>query len=791
MKTWHVHIQGQVQGIGFRPFVYRLATEMGLKGTVCNTGDGVHIHLNGEVPLVEAFTKTIRQQSPAQAKITHLHLEEIEPLSFNSFEIVHSKFNGQTNTLLSPDFALCKDCKREMETDGNRRLLYPFITCTNCGPRYSIITGLPYDRPQTEMAAFNQCSTCLKEYHNPLDRRYFSQTNSCPECGIQLIYDCPDGKTINDVPSIIEQITQSWADGNVIAIKGLGGYLLTCDANNPNAIKELRNFKNRQEKPFAVMLPDHTYLEAWFSYEDIALETLHSAQSPIVLFAPKPDIPIARELIAPKVEPIGVMLPYAPLFQLLCRQFGKPIVATSGNRNQMPIISNDQEASAVFKAPITGILSHNRPISFPIDDSVVAFSPIAKQKVIYRRARGLAPTFFHQNVRLDAKHRMAFGADLKSAFSIMHQNQIYTSQYLGNLSSFPVQERFRMVAKRFLNLLNTAPEEILCDAHPNYFSTFLASEMSEELNVPIFKILHHQAHFGAILGEHGLIESEKPIMGVIWDGTGYGADREIWGGEFFKYDQFDIHRIAHFEYFPSIAGDKMAKEPRIAALSTCTLASESLPGLSQKFTNEEWQVYKKLLQQPSLTQTSSVGRLFDAVSALLGLCDIQSYEGAAATQLEQLAWKHINQHGVYFERHYLADYSGTSPIPVGTIINGIILDINAKTPMDAIAATFHYTLVIAIKRIAAVHQFEKIAFSGGVFQNRLLLDLIHWHLEGSYDLYFHQQLSPNDENIGFGQLMVHQIHQHKLAAFNQKTSQTPNSSNLSPQKQKHVFSNSR
>lgn len=758
--TWHIHIQGQVQGVGFRPFVYVLAQQFGLNGWVNNTVDGVHIVFNAVPSIAENFKQAIIKQAPRLARITSIALVDIEEKFFDNFQIIHSEDKGQRNLLLTPDFGMCEDCKRELQEQKNRRKEYAFITCTNCGPRYSIIHSFPYDRVNTEMDSFKMCDACQAEYNNPLDRRYYSQTNSCPDCAIELqLFNHQQAAVSISQSKIIDLVVQYWKAGKIVAIKGIGGYLLTCDATNEKAIQTLRARKYRPSKPFALMYPSLDDLVD-FQVEDCEREMLESAISPIILLKLKPSVQ-ALKGIAPSLNRVGVMLPYTPLYDLLLQNFGKPIIATSGNVSGSPIVFKDKKALNELTTIADFILTNNREIVVPQDDSVIQFTTFKKQPIILRRSRGLAPTYINANLTWSKESTLAMGAMLKSTFSLLHNGNVYISQYLGDLEHFDTQQHYEQVMQHFLQLFDTQPEFILCDKHSAYPSAQFGKKLAEEFNISFSTIQHHIAHFGAVLGENNLLHSEAPVLGVIWDGTGLGEDGQIWGGEFFNYQNYDFTRCTHFGYFDFILGDKMPKEPRISALSACWGVTAANEILKEKFSKIEWQVYSKLLEKENTLKTSSVGRLFDAVASLLGILDQQTYEGEAAMQLEAMATRYFKAHGLHFSSSYFEEVSPDNSISTKALMLGIIRDLQQDKTVDWIAAKFHYSLVQLIKYLANNLNIHKIAFSGGVFQNGLLVDLIQHHLSQTFDLYFHQQLSPNDENISFGQLVCHEIHQFK------------------------------
>ncbi len=783
MRSWHIHIEGQVQGVGFRPRIFLLAQKYELKGWVNNTTDGVHVQYSATEKMADAFYRNLLIEAPALARITRHQLREIEAQNFDDFQIVHSSTSAVSSLLLSPDFALCTACRSELQADSNRRKAYPFITCTHCGPRYSILQRLPYDRIYTAMKPFSMCPDCEAEYHTVEDRRYYSQTNSCPQCSIDLSLFDVEGQLLEKEWMPIQQaVVAAWAAGKTVAIKGIGGYLLTCAASDAQAIERLRKRKHRPSKPLALMFPSTRILQDLLPLKADELEALESSMAPIVLLdldEKKESLPLAIEAIAPGLNQVGVMLPYAPLFELLLSEFGQAIVATSGNISHSPIVFKDKKALAQLPAIADLIVSNNREISLPQDDSVLRFSPVFRKAILLRRSRGYAPTYINANLDLPSKTILGMGAMLKSTFSFLHQHNLYCSQYLGDLESFDTEENYKHSIRHFLDLFQTKPAVLLCDKHPEYPSTEYAKHLAKTLDIPLELVPHHLAHFGAVLGENNLLQSEEAILGVIWDGTGLGEDGQIWGGEFFKYEHYDFLRCYHFDYLDFIAGDKMAKEPRIAAYAACWDVMGANTFLQDKFTTVEWQVYGKLLEKNDSLQTSSVGRIFDAVAALLGILDKQSFEGEAAMQLENLAQQYFNQQGsLDFSESYFMEGAHYYRIPTKTLMSRLIMDLQKGKAKDFIAAKFHFSLVQIIKIVAGHLQLKKIALSGGVFQNALLVDLLQQHLNDDFTLYFHQQLAPNDENISFGQVMFHQIQQYKKSFHSNKSIA-------------HVFSDSR
>lgn len=777
--TFHLHLTGLVQGVGFRPFVWQLARAMKLNGTVSNGVDGVHIYLTTNRETANQFRRRVLTEAPVLSRIRSAWLVETEPVCYSDFRIVESQSAVLATVVLTPDFALCDGCRAEINDPANRRFGYAFATCTTCGPRYSISHNLPYDRPATTMADFRMCAVCEAEYHDPENRRFYAQTNSCPNCAIRMQLLDKAGQCVSDNQQVIvEQTVALLKRGKTVAVKGIGGYLLLCDATNPDAIAQLRNRKYRPAKPFALLYSsvDAVRQDCVLAEDEIAL--LAGPVSPVVLLKklPVPTSGICISALAPDLGQLGVMLPYSPLLALISIKFGKPLVATSGNSSDSPICYTNAQALALLPAVSDYILTHDRAIVVPQDDSVVRLSPVYRQPIVLRRSRGMAPTFISP-FPVDSGPGggvLAFGASMKSTFAWQLRGNTYVSQYLGDLESYDTQTNFRATLDHFLNLFDTRPNRLLADVHEGYFSTQLAHELATIWAVPIELIQHHEAHFAAVLAENGLLNKPIDVLGVIWDGTGYGTDGQIWGGEFITYHPaFDgnaaFNRVANFDYFSALLGDKMPREPRLSALSLAA----GLPGadalLCPKFTASEWALYIKL-RTTSQLYTSSVGRLFDAVASLLGLADRVSYEGEAAGLLEERANRYVRKHGFSTARSYLPANWTTLNVPTQLIVAGVLEDSIAQKSVDEIAARFHATLVAVVRTVAQQQCIDRLAFSGGVFQNALLVDWLRHDLEPAFQLYFHQQLSPNDECISFGQLALYSLDTTLHSTNNNQTS---------------------
>jgi hydrogenase maturation protein HypF len=773
METYHIHINGIVQGVGFRPFVFQLAKQMQLNGYVKNGSDGVHVFLNTSDEIADLFFKIIKEQAPKQSKIISCQINKIADKVFTDFSIVVEEDSFEKNVLMSPDKAICDNCKSELYNINNRRYRYPFITCTQCGPRYSIINKLPYERHSTSMGKFAMCKNCNDEYNNAEDRRFFSQTNSCGECGIKLSLYNNDSKLFsNNSEEILLQIKNILEQGKIIAVKGIGGYLLLCNANNADSIQLLRNRKHRPLKPFAILYQNIKTVEDDFEVGKKEKELLNSEEAPIVLLCPKQNAfsNLSVKNIAPGLKRLGVMLPSNPLLDLIVSDFENPLIATSANISSSPIIYKDEDAMEYLFEVADYIVSYNRDIIIPEDDSVMMISKYFNQQIILRRSRGYAPLFLDYKPKSNERV-LATGAFLKSSFTLSVNRNVFVSQFLGSGESYESQQMYKDALNHWLNLYDVKPDIILTDKHPNYFSHQYSIELASEFQTEIKFIQHHEAHFAAALAENNLLRSPEPILGVVWDGTGLGNDGNIWGGEFFKYENNEMLRCYHFDYFPAIAGDKLALEPRIAALCASSDAWLQFDNLKEKFTEAEWNNYQSLIQTTTLF-SSSVGRIFDAVASLLNICDRQTYEGEAAMYLQVLAEEWVDENGFVMDDSYFKEGSHYYRIPTASLIQGIIIDIKKGKEKNYIAAKFHYSLVCLIYIVAENIEVEKICFSGGVFQNALLVDWIQKGCNNKYQLFFHRNLSPNDENISFGQLVYYDINSKTKSIEKLKVAET-------------------
>ncbi|GAB4417055.1 MAG: carbamoyltransferase HypF [Bacteroidia bacterium] len=743
--TYGLHIRGQVQGVGFRPFVYRLATTLGLSGWVCNDADGVHIAVNATAEGLAQFVAGLHTQAPALARITALDQACLPDEAFGGFGIRHSGDAQAFSVLLSPDFGLCPACRSELHDPGDRRYRYPFISCTHCGPRFSIVTALPYDRERSTMSVFALCPACQAEYDDVRDRRYYAQTTCCAACGVSLFGDAAASA---DPLAHAQHILRS---GGIVAGKGIGGYLLLCDATDAAAVARLRARKQRPTKPFALLYPHLAMLDGDVVLTPTAEQLLTSPAAPIVLLPRRAAARsgLAAHVVAPGLDRLGVMLPYAPLLELLARDLDRPLVATSGNLSGSPIAYTTDQAQAYLGDIADAMLHHDREIVVPQDDSVVLLVPGQSLPVMVRRGRGYAPTVPDL---APPRHpeMLALGADLKAAFAWQRADSHYLSQYLGDLACYESQEQLEHVLRHLAGVFGTRPRCLLADAHPGYHSGQLAARLAADWEIPLERCFHHAAHFAAVLAENHLVETPESVLGIIWDGAGYGEDGQIWGGEILLYRDRRIERLDHVAYYPVLAGDQMARQPLLAALSIGRAQPAVLDRVRNMMQPTAWALYTSLLAGVR-QQTSSMGRVFDAVAGVLGLATHNSYEGEAALLLETEASAWLAQgHDVQ-----PFDLPADGLLDAGAWLAAVCRALDDGQQPGAIAAQFHQTLVGVIAAVARRSGVRHLAFSGGVWQSALLLDMIHQQLRPEFDLWLHHHLPPGDECIAIGQLTLY------------------------------------
>lgn len=761
-------ITGIVQGVGFRPFVYRVALAYNLAGWVLNDTKGVLALVSGTKNSIKSFLYEIKYKSPPMANIDTVEEQQVTreeaSASYKSFRILPSPQEGPRQTFISPDIATCSECVNELKDGGDRRAGYAFINCTNCGPRYSIIEKLPYDRPSTTMKKFAMCRECQAEYDAPDNRRFHAQPNACHDCGPHYwLRRTPDDQGAKHVFATAKMLLEI---GAIIAIKGVGGYHLACDARSEEAVQNLRRNKHREAKPLAVMTGSLEQAKKLCYISDREEKLLTSSVAPIVLLRKRSveDGYDLAESVAPQNPYLGVMLPYAPIHHILLKE-NDVLVMTSGNVSQEPIAYKDDEAMEKLKDIAYIFLGNNREIAYRVDDSVMRIIRGANSREyqqILRRSRGIAPAplKFLKSIA-DKKSVLACGAELKNTFAITKEDIAFVSEHIGDMENQPIYNSYQKILVHYEDIFQIKPAVIACDMHPSYMVSSYGRQRAKMEGLSLVEVQHHHAHIAAVLAEHNVTEK---VIGIAWDGTGYGPDGAVWGGEFMAADLRGYIRKAHFRYLPLPGGDKAAKEPwRQMAWVLHEIYGDKVYDLVDIVPNT---TLKLLLQATNAglnaPLTSSVGRLFDTAAALLGICYVNSYEGQAAISLELMA---CQVEGKYEGR--------ILPYEVAKDENEYIIDILSvfailaeegqlgkadKSVICSLAMDFHVTMADVLLRMTEIISgdtgISQVALSGGVFQNRLLLERSLKLLEPKYDVLIPEQLPANDGGLALGQAAV-------------------------------------
>lgn len=740
-RRLRITVTGTVQGVGFRPFVYRLAGQQKLSGWVRNVADGLVIEVEGEESALRVFVEALRTESPPLASVSEVTAVPIPVEGDAGFAIRKSIEGADTRPIVPPDVATCPDCLSDITSPANRRHGYPFANCTNCGPRFTIIEGIPYDRASTTMSSFRMCSDCEREYCNPLDRRFHAQPNACPACGPHLILD---GASSTEDGEVIAHAADLLLTGKVLAIKGLGGFHLACDARSDQAVRALRTRKGRAGKPFALMCYDLTEARRVCEVDRHSEALLLSPERPIVLMPARPENGISRS-VAEGTSRLGVMLPYSPLHHLLLSTGPPTLVMTSGNLAEEPIAYENDDAARRLGHIADHILAHDRPIHVPCDDSVIRVFEGAPMPI--RRARGFVPRPIDLGVELP--RILACGGDLKSAFCLTKGSLAVMSQHLGDLENAPTLDHYERMVAHFCRFFDCEPEVVAHDLHPDYHSTRYAESSGIAHKIAV---QHHHAHVASCMAENGV---EGPVIGVAFDGTGYGTDGRIWGGEFLIADQRGFRRAAHLDYVPLPGGDVAVRRPGRMALSY--LMSALGPDVPpQLLTPEEGRVVAVQIERGlNCPLTSSIGRLFDAVSALLGVCTETNYEGQAAIELE--AFSSGPTEGAY--RYNLCRENEPIRIDVRPMIREIAEEVARAEEVAGISAKFHSTIAdMTVEVCAALRDRTglcRVALSGGVFQNVLLLGMVVERLrKRGFEVFIHRIVPCNDGGLSLGQAVV-------------------------------------
>jgi hydrogenase maturation protein HypF len=757
-----IHVRGIVQGVGFRPFVYNLARELALTGYVFNSSSGVTVEIEGPDEAIQKFLEALQRRPPPLALIAEITIADVAPLNDDEFVIRQSHPEEGEFVLVSPDMATCDDCWRDFGNPANRRYGYPFTNCTNCGPRYTIIQDIPYDRPMTTMASFAMCELCRAEYQDPTNRRFDAQPNACPACGPALAIaksgtaypeDLPYHAA--DSPAIIRHARQLLREGKIVAVKGLGGFLLACDARNDAGVKLLRSRKRRSDKPFALMARDLAAVEGFCIVSDGDRTALLSPRRPIVVLQRRPDADISPA-VAPGNNTIGVMLPYTPLHYLLFSDSpDEPpeftaLVMTSGNISEEPIVTSNREAWERLQSAADWFVFHNRDIYMRTDDSVVR--TLEGRERVLRRSRGYVP--HPVDLGMPVTEVLACGAELKNTFCLTKHHYAILSQHIGDLENYETLVFFEETLANLKKLFRVEPRAVAYDLHPNYISSRFAQRLPTERKIAV---QHHHAHIASCMAENHL---RGKVIGVAFDGTGYGTDGKIWGGEFLVADFASFERRAHFRYVPMAGGDAAIRQPWRMALSYLrdTFGQNScLPGLPglQSIPEKQLGLIDAMLSRGINTvATSSCGRLFDAVASLANLRQEVNFEGQAAIELEMIAQANI-------EQQYPFQVGADEPaqIDMRPMINSIVEDVLRSKSPRYIAGCFHNTVAAAIVEVCGLirkrDQLQRVCLSGGTFQN---LYLLHRAVEGlrrvGFEVFLHALVPPNDGGISLGQAVI-------------------------------------
>jgi len=776
LKSASISVRGIVQGVGFRPFVYGLAVEHNLKGWVYNTSEDVKIEVEGEAEAVKQFERELETEAPPLAHIEDITTEYHPTRGYENFEIRQSQAQEGKYQLISPDVATCQACLAELLNPEDRRYRYPFTNCTNCGPRFTIIEDMPYDRPKTTMRSFQMCPQCQAEYDNPLDRRFHAQPNACPKCGPQIkLVDNQDNLITGLNP--VAAASKLLKEGKIVAIKGLGGFLLACDATNDIAVKTLRQKKKRSSKPFAIMVSDIDEAKKYCYVSPEEENLLISPQSPIVIMRWREDSSVSRE-VAPNLRFLGVMLPYTPLHHILLRDTSLPLVMTSGNLSEEPIARDDDEALRRLSGIADYFLIHNRDIYSRYDDSVAIVERGISQLI--RRARSYAP--YPIRLSFETRQVLGCGAEEKSTFCLTKDKYAFLSQHIGDMENMETLEHFDSTISLYKRLFHLEPELIAHDLHPDYLATKYARELGES-GIKLVPVQHHHAHIASCMADNGLA---PPVIGVAFDGTGLGADGRIWGGEFLVADYRDYKRVGHLEYLPLPGGDAAVKRPRRTAVGyILTLLGENTLNAVIATLNEvkgkqsqlasigqvsevEIEVTKRQIERKiNSPLTSSMGRLFDAISALLGIRGEIDYEAQAAVELEMAAHSFIIARGLdeaiagNNERYpyRIVAVEGIRIVHLKDLLSAVIEDLRQGVSKGRISVRFHNTVAQMVNEmchlIADESGVRQVALSGGVFQNRLLLKKTGSLLESSgFQVFTHRQVPCNDGGISLGQAVI-------------------------------------
>ncbi len=746
MKAYTIHVTGIVQGIGFRPFVSKLAHELRLVGTVRNDTSGVEIHIQGVEADCRLFIERLQSDLPMHGRIDTLRVEPSTVQSLHSFTIILSQ-GAQGNAFIGADMAPCEACLQDIQDPENRRFQYGFTNCTNCGPRYTIIESTPYDRDTTSMKVFPMCEDCQKEYEDLEGRRYHAEPNACEHCGPMFTLKGADGTVLASGQDAIEQAKQLIQQGAIVALKGVGGYHLVCDALQERAVQTLRQRKGRPRKPLAVMAGSLETAKQYVYISEKEEELLLSLARPIMLLRKVTEHNTVAPSVAPGMETLGILLPYAPYHYSLVPS-NALWVMTSANRSGDPVLYNDAQALEELQGIADYILTHNREIISPVDDSVVQV--VHDKSIMIRRSRGYVPVSIPV-VALEKRSTMlAMGADMKAAFAMNRGSHAILSPYMGDMEHQRVQDLLWSTTKRYEDLFQLQPTEVIVDAHPNYYTSQCGRNYAEKHQLPVIEVQHHHAHVAAVLAEYNI---QEPVLGICFDGTGYGTDGTLWGGEFLYCHQEHMERMAHLSYAPLPGGEVAVREPwRQALWYVNQIYPSGVPTVIEEWKKtlpKGWELLEKMMPHMQMIQSSSGGRLFDTVASLLGVGHEHLYDAQLAIELEQLA---LSERGTILDMKL----DGTV-LDTMSLVRSVIEQLECGESVAKISANFHRTLIYYIgqmaKQCCEERHISHIVLCGGVFQNRILLEGVMQEL-GKYKVHVPTQSPMNDGAIALGQLWL-------------------------------------
>ena len=746
MKAYTIHVTGIVQGIGFRPFVSKLAHELGIVGTVRNDTSGVEIHIQGVDADCQLFVERLQSDLPMHGRIDTLQMEPTELQDLDDFTIILSQ-GVKGNAFIGADMAPCEECLQDIQDPENRRFHYGFTNCTNCGPRYTIIESTPYDRDTTSMKVFPMCEDCQKEYEDLEGRRYHAEPNACEHCGPMFTLRGADGTVLASGQEAIEQAKVYIQNGSIVALKGVGGYHLVCDALQENAVQTLRQRKGRPRKPLAVMAGSLETAKQYVHISNTEEKLLLSPVRPIVLLRKLAEYTTVAPSVAPGMETLGILLPYAPYHYSLVPSDALWVM-TSANRSGDPVLYNDAQALEELQGIADYILTHNREIISPVDDSVVQV--VHDKPIMIRRSRGYVPLSIPVVPLEKSPTMLAMGADMKAAFAMNRGSHAILSPYMGDMEHQRVQDLLWSTTKRYEELFQLQPTEVIVDAHPNYYTSQCGRSYAEEHNLPVIEVQHHHAHVAAVLAEGNVTE---PVLGICFDGTGYGTDGTLWGGEFLYCHKEHMERLGHLSYAPLPGGEVAVREPwRQALWYVNELYPAEAPTVIEEWKQslpKGWQLLDKMMPHMQMVQSSSGGRLFDTVASLLGLGHEHLYDAQLAIELEQLA---LSEKGTILDMKL-----DGSVLDTMSLVRSVIEQLKDGESVAKISANFHRTLIYYIgqmaKRCCEERHISHIVLCGGVFQNRILLEGVMQELQ-EYTVHVPTQSPMNDGGIALGQLWL-------------------------------------